>query len=150
MTETRDLVSLAAAWTHAKRMENNAKCDRLAVEEAIIAITGFKKPEGQESFECDNTLGYCKVVLKQSIQTSIDSQGWLTLRRTLTKEHPGRQIFKSKFSLETKLARQMQDNFPKEWAEVSSVITRKPGKISIDVKEVTITNAQKTPDEGQA
>lgn len=146
MTETRDLVSLAAAWAHAKRMESNAKRDRLAVEEAIIAVTGFTKPEGQQSFECENEIGTCKVVLKQSITTSVDTDGWLSLRRTLDKDHPGRQIFKPKFSLETKMARQMQDNFPHEWAEISKVITRKPGKISVEVKEVTTTNPRKTSD----
>jgi hypothetical protein len=53
--------------------------------------------------------------------------------------HPGRAIFKASYVLDTKRARELQEREPKAWATVSAVIERKPGKISVDLKEVVLT-----------
>lgn len=138
MTETTDLVLLAAALSNAKQAETEAKAARIAAEDALVAATGFAKTEGQESYDDDNEHGRCKLVCKQPITTKVDDDAWVALRRTLPPKHPARSIFKASYSLDLKKARKLQEADKAAWATVSDVITRKPGKISVELKELTI------------
>lgn len=142
MTILGDLVALAATLSKAKADESIAKTARIEAEEALIRATGFDKSEGQESFEQQNDGGYAKIVLKQPIMTKVDGDDWVKLRRTLGKAHPARGIFQAKYSLKTKEARALQTDHPGLWADISSVITRKPGKISVEIKEIAILHPE--------
>ena len=134
--EAKNLVVLAAVLGMTKRKEAELKEQRLDLEARIIAITGFTKPEGQETYKRDSELGSCTITLKQPINTKVDSDKWEALRRTLDPKHPGRACFRRKYDVETKNARELQDgddDAKKAWAEVSEVVTRSPGKVSVEV-----------------
>ncbi len=142
MQGTTNLVELAAALAAAKSDESAAKNRRIEAEEAIIQVTGFDKAEGQESYEEDNDSGSCKLTLKQPIRTTVDSDAWLKLRRTLDKNHPARGVFKAKYDLRTKEARELQNTDKPAWVAVADVISRKPGKVSVEIKSVVISAGQ--------
>jgi hypothetical protein len=132
-----DLVTLVATLSAAKVAEQQAKAARVAAEDALIQFTGFDLPEGQKTFEHTRDDGAsAKVTLKQPITTSVNSDGWLALRKKLDPKHPARGIFVQSFKLGTKEARALQDTNPTAWADVSDVIDRKPGKVSVEIKHV--------------
>ena len=135
----RSLVELAADLMEAKAAEDKAKRKRLDVEAAIVSRTGFAKAEGSQTYSEENEHGSCKVVLEQPINRGVDSGAWFELRKRLPKSHPAHGIFREKFELATKEARLLQEQDPAAFAEVSHVITSKPGKVSIDVKNVAVT-----------
>lgn len=139
MAETQGLVELVALLANAKTHESEAKAARIICEDAIVRATAFAKPEGQETFREEDRLGSCEVVLKQPITTNVDGDAWVKLRRTLMPKHPGRAVFTAKYSLDTKAAKALQTECPSAWADISAVITRKPGKIGVEVKKVVIT-----------
>lgn len=146
MTEIQGLVQLATTLADAKKREDTAKKDRIKAEESIIALVGFKKAEGQESYESEDGLGDCKIILKQPISTKVQTDVWLALRRTLDPKSPIRKIFKAKYSLDLKLARALQDadkkNSEANWAKASECIERKPGKVSVELKMLTVTQKE--------
>lgn len=140
MCKTLSLVELASSHVEAKRREDKAKQERIDIEEAIIALAKFKKAEGQERYEDENAIGRCVFVLKQPVSTKVDAKAWLALRRTLDKNSPIRKLFIAKYSLDLKLARALQaddkEHGESNWAKASECITRKPGKVSVEVKSV--------------
>lgn len=144
------LVELAAKLSHAKAEEAQAKLRRLAIEAKIIAATGFKKAEGQEKFHRNDTHGTVDLICKQPITTKVDSKQWLKIRARLPKRHPGRNVFVQSFSLDTKAARELQAEHPKEWADIADAITRKPGKIQVEIKSLQIMDIDlgRPPDPG--
>lgn len=137
------LVVLAARLSEAKREEENAKAKRILAEQAVIDSLDFDKREGSKLFEQKDSRGSVKLTLKQPINTSVDAGAWLSIRRKLAKDHPGRDIFIPKFSLDTKKARIFQKNCPEEWREVSGAIRRSPGKISVAISTLTIFDTAK-------
>lgn len=140
-----DLVVLAHRLAQAKRVEEEAKTRRVEIEEAIIRAVDFRRAEGQETFRRDAEHGSCSVTLKQPITTSVDSDAWLALRRTLPRSHPARGIFREKFDLDTKAARELEKANLAAWLDVVKVITRKPGKVSIEIKEVVLVHEPRNP-----
>ena len=142
-SEERSLVELAADLMEAKAAEDKAKRKRLDVEAAIVARTGFAKAEGSETFTEENEHGSCKVTLEQPINRSVDSDAWSCLRKKLPKSHPAHGIFREKFELATKEARFLQQSDPLAFGEVAHVITSKPGKVSVDVKNVATARGDK-------
>lgn len=138
MDDERNLVALAARLSQAQQREAEAKRERLEAEEALIAATDFDRSEGQQSFAVQSADGRCTFTLKQPVNTNVDSDGWLKLRRTLPQDHPGRLIFRAKYDLDMKAARALQESDPKAWADVSSVVSRSPGKVQVDLKSVVL------------
>lgn len=138
-TETVNVVELVRRLSKAKRLESAAKIVRIVAEKALIAALDFKKPEGQETYDHESDAGTCKVVLKQPINTTVDSEAWLKLRRTLPPDHPGRKCFRAKYEVRSKEARALQDSDKSKWSEIADVITRKPGKVQVEIKSLEIT-----------
>jgi len=139
-----DLLVLANRLSIAKRAKEIAAARVLEIEIAIVAQTNFEKPEGQETFREDDDRGACSLVLQQPITTKVDGEAWLALRRTLPPKHPGRAIFRAKYELDTKAARALQEgdaDAKAAFADVSDVITRKPGKVSVEIKTLEIREA---------
>lgn len=139
MDEKRpSLVALAAALSAAKQAESEARARRLELETAIIAATGFEKPEGQQKFAEEGEDGSCELVLKQPITTNVDDAEWEKVRRSLENNHPGRKVFLKTYKLDTRAARKLQDEQPALWADVAKAVTRKPGKVQVELKSVTL------------
>jgi len=141
------LVVLAKRLSEARRQEEEAKTERIFVEQAIVALTGFEKPEGQLKYRCTDDYGSVDLVIKQPINTSVDSAAWVKLRRTLMPKHPGRGVLVAKYSIDTKAARELQTECPSAWADISSVITRKPGKISVEIKTMLFGEGKIDPED---
>lgn len=133
-----DLVTLAANLAAAKKEEGRARDARLEAERELIAALDFKLAEGQMTFEQENDKGEATVVLKQPITTKIDDAEWEKIRRTLDNNHPARKVFLRTYKLDTRAARAIQEDQPALWAEVAPAITRKPGKVSVDVKNISL------------
>ena len=142
MDYEHDLVALAATLAGAKGREELAKAERITAEVAITAATGFKKPDGQETFDASNEHGSCKITLKQPINTIVDSEAWVKLRRTLDAKHPARAVFAAKYSVVAKKAKALQETDKQAWADVAEVVTRKPGKVSVTVTELVLQNRE--------
>lgn len=140
--DVRDLVVLTARLSAAKVALVAAASKVRSAEDAIVKATGFSKPEGQESYDRPSPYGIAKLTLKQPINTTVDSEAWLKLRRTLSADHPGRKCFRAKYEVATKEARALQDKkddaSKAAWATISAVITRKPGKISVKVESLQL------------
>jgi len=146
-----DLLVLANRLSIAKRAKEIVTARVLEIETAIVAQTKFEKSEGQETFREDDDRGACSLVLKQPITTTVDSEAWLALRRTLPPKHPGRAIFRAKYDLDVSAARALQegdDDAKAAFAAVSGVITRKPGKVSVALKTLEIREAMPDDEPG--
>jgi len=128
--ERPELFELASRFERAKIVEEAARLARVKIEEELTAASGFKKPEGQETY---TAVDY-SIEIKQPVNATINAGAWLKLRRKLPPKHPGRKIFVPAFKLDTKAARALQEEHPEAWADLSECITRKPGKIGVSVK----------------
>lgn len=129
---------LAVRLANARATEEEAKRERIEAEEALVEAAGFRLPEGQETYSVEEDGITAKVTFKQPINNYVNSEGWLALRRTLPKDHPARGIFRQKFELVVGEARKLQEANRERFADVSSVITRKPGKIQVDIKSLVV------------
>ena len=141
MTEKHDLVEMARHLRDCKECEADAKALRIKAEEAIIAATGFRKLEGQTPYHADTARGHCLLVLKQPVATSVDDDLWEALRKKLPSSHPGRKLFLRKYALDLKAARKLQEKDDRAWLDVVRAVTRKPGKVSVEVKELDLLEA---------
>lgn len=135
---TSDPIVLAfhvAAW---KRAEVEAKRNRARAEDLLVGALGFKKSEGQETYEPESELGTATITCKQPINTTIDQE----VLPAMLKDLPEAAVaFRVKYELDTKAARELQEKQPEVWLAISRAITRKPGKISVDVKGVNFYGA---------
>ena len=138
MEDKQDLVVLASQLEDAKYHEAKWKEERIAAEDAIIKATGFVKPEGRQAFRKETKAGTCWLVLNQPISSNVDSDAWLKLRRALGIHHAGRDVFKQKFTLDKKAATALQSTNKRAWIDVSEVVTRKPGKVGIELKSLVL------------
>lgn len=131
------LVKLANELASAKAVEAEAKDLRIDLEQSIIGLLDFDKDEGQETYSGLTSGGStCRVVVKQPINTTFDGGQWPTLRRSLSES--ARKAVVSSYKLDTKEARIVQDKDPESWAKISDLVSRKPGKVSIEIKSVAI------------
>lgn len=137
---TLSLLELAQQFSDARTAEKKATEARLALEERIIAATGFDLPEGQKTFEFSDACGRCKFVLKQPITTSIDDEAYGRMKASL----PGalvRRLFRMKPALNVDEARDLQEKDPTTWAKVAVCVTRKPGKVSVALGELVVAGS---------
>ena len=129
------LFRLAAQLASAQRAEQKAKEKRIGLEEELAGGSGFDLEEGQLTYDAYCPEGHCKYTVKQPLNDTLDEKAWVAMRLKLPKDHPGRGIFKTKPVLDKKAARELMKTNPKAWAEISEVITTKPGKVSVTLLE---------------
>jgi hypothetical protein len=133
------LVALAAALQAAKRDEDAAKQKRVDAEREILSLLDFKLPEGQETYEVTTPAGStAKVVVKQPVSTSFDGDRWPEVRKHVSAA--ARKAVRIEYRLDTKEARALQDDDSQHdsWLRLAALITRKPGKVQIDLKNVLV------------
>ncbi len=123
------LIGLIHALAESRVAEAEAKKARVEAEEAIIRHTGFKKTEGQETF---GDKGF-SVTLKQPITSKVDPVAWRKIRHALPAGDEARKVMREKYDLDTKKARALQKERPEIWVKVSKCVTRKPGKVGVDL-----------------
>lgn len=133
------VVALARDLAKAKSDEQSAKERRIEIEQKIIDALQFRKPEGQESFECTAPgVGSCKLILKQPINVSVDGERWDQIRKGLDRKSPVHAMFVSEWKLDLAAARDLQTKDPTTFLLAAEAITRKPGKVSVDLKQLVV------------
>lgn len=135
------LVNLATRLRDAKAIEAKATRDRVEIEREIIALVRFTKAEGQETYAATaGELSRASVVLRQPVSTKFDEKTWVEKSQELGEKLYVRvaSALRTKLSLDTKAARDLQDRDKEAWLALSEFVTRKPGKVAVDVKEAIV------------
>lgn len=122
----------------AKAEEDRATERRISLEADLIDVLEFRKPEGQESYTIETPSASCKVVLKQPINASVDSDEWDRIRKTIDKKSPVHAIFVQQWKISTAEARALQEKDPATFAIAAPAITRRPGKVQVDIKQLVV------------
>lgn len=128
MTTEQDwsLETLAEMWREAKQAEEQARKERVALEDAIIAQTGCKD-EGSQTCEA----GAWKVRITGNINRTLDADKWREIEPSIPEAmRPVEYVPK----LDTKGLRYLENNEPETYRRICEAITAKPGKPSVEVK----------------
>lgn len=128
-----DIPALVFSLNAAKHRRDNANDEIKDLESQIVAALGFNKTEGQSTFVTKSPSGEARLTLKQPITTSVDAEKWEAVRGSLPKAVRA-GLMRTKYELETKFARALQTDDRDTWSKASVAITRKPGKVSVEVK----------------
>ncbi|MEO0479029.1 MAG: hypothetical protein AAF196_06070 [Planctomycetota bacterium] len=134
-TATQTPLDLALQLNALKEQRDDYSARILETEQALIEAANFKKPEGQGSFEHAEDRGSVKIVFKQPINATLDQDAIAQAHRSLKHNHPALAAFKSTYKLDTKAARAVKDE---DWRAVAHCVTRKPGKVSVEVKSLVL------------
>ncbi len=122
------LEQLSAAWLAAKKAENAASKERVAIEEQIVALTG-KRDEGAQTHEAE---GF-KVTVTGKISRKMDWDKWEQVKAQIA---PNLHPVKYKPELDEKGVKYLQANEPEIYALLP--IEVKPAKTGIEVKAVDV------------
>ena len=120
---SKTLEQLSEEWLAAKEKERQATDDRIAVEEAIIALTG-KKDEGSQTIKAD---GF-SIEVKGVINRKMDWKKWDDVCGQIP---PALRPVKLKPELDITGVRYLQQNEPDIYALLPITVT--PGKTGITV-----------------
>ena len=118
--------AICAAWLKAKRAENKARDERIAVEAELAQA--FDVPgEGSKTHQ---TEGH-KVTLTQPVRRTLDAGEWERVKSKIAINlHP----VKTKIEADAAGCKYLAANDPKTWAVISSAFATKPGKIGVKVE----------------
>lgn len=122
------LAELKAMWLAAKAAEKNANEERLAVEQAILALM----PEQTEGTVSDKETGV-SVTFKvtRTVDTEAVQRDWNALPPSV------QDAFKWKADLDTKKFKALQELVPTDFTVLARYVTSKASKPSITCKEST-------------
>jgi len=125
-TQTTDLPHLAQLWREAKRAEEEARKERVAIEQQIINVTGCKE-EGSQTHDA----GDWKVRVTGKINRTLDQAAWESIAPSIPEDlRPVEYAPK----LDTKGLRYLESNHPDVYRRMAEAIVAKPGKPSVEVK----------------
>ena len=118
---------LAVEWAAAKEREDDAKAERISVEEKILALHPAK-PEGSESFA---TPGGAKVTLTGKVTYKVD----IDKLTALTGSWPDdvRPVRTKVEADETRL-KAIRAESPRLWAQIAPAVETKPAKTGVSIK----------------
>ena len=118
---------LAVEWAAAKEREDEAKAQRIAVEEKILQLHPAK-PEGSETFA---TPGGAKVTLTGKVTYKVD----IDKLTALTGSWPDdvRPVRTKVEADETRL-KAIRAESPKLWAQIAPAVETKPAKTGVSIK----------------
>jgi hypothetical protein len=122
------LAELKTAWLAAKTAERNANEERLAVEQAILALM----PQKSEGAVTDAETGV-SVTFKvtRTVDTEAVQRDWTALPPSV------QDAFKWKADLDTKKFKALQELVPTDFTVLARYVTSKASKPSITCKEST-------------
>ena len=123
-----NLETLCAGWLEAKRAEQKANAERIAIE-AQIAEALDVPSEGSKTHKLDAF----KVTLTQPVTRKIDAEAWDKVRDICP---PDMQPIKVKVEADATGCKYLANNEPALWAKISPAFETKPGKIGVKVEVV--------------
>jgi len=126
--DNEQAATLAEELGNLKAEEAQAKADRIAKEEEIVALIG-SPTEGSKTHD----VGSYKITIKQPINVTVD-QGDAALVVSSGESHP----FKSQFKLDAAKLKALKDSDPVAYEQALVAITSKPGKIAVELKPVLL------------
>lgn len=125
-TAPSTLAQAVDAWVAAKQREDNAKAERLAIEDLLCEL---QPPRSEGSFTVE--AGKYKLTLTGALSYKLDD---LEALREITREWDANMVpLKTKTEIDAAGCRWLRENAPSKWAELAKVITVKPAKTSIKV-----------------
>lgn len=124
MTSNTD--ALCAAWLDAKRAENRAKDQRIAVEAQLSEA--FEVPS--EGSKTHNTESH-KITLTQPMRRSLDVDEWEKVKGNIPPDMHPVQV---KIEADATGCKYLANNEPDAWKRIASAFETKPGKTSVKVE----------------
>lgn len=121
--------TLCAAWLKAKAEEQQAKDARYAIEQQLVDLLEFSKPEGSKTF----TLDGFKVECKGSISYSLDAKKWAEIQDQIP---DGMRPVKVKLEADPTGCKFLRSNEPDLWKIAAQAITAKPAKVGVSITPV--------------
>jgi hypothetical protein len=118
---------LAVEWATAKEREDNARTERIDIENKILAMHPAKE-EGSESF---STPAGAKVVLTGRVTYKVD----IDKLTSLTAAWPDDvRPVKTKIEADETRLRAIRNESPKLWAQIAAAVETKPAKTGVSIK----------------
>lgn len=118
---------LAVEWAAAKEREDDAKAERISVEEKILALHPAK-PEGSESF---STPGGAKVTLTGKVTYKCDIDKLIALTGSWPDDV---RPVRTKVEADETRLKAIRAESPKLWAQIASAVETKPAKTGVSIK----------------
>jgi hypothetical protein len=122
---TSELRELSAQWLEAKQAENTAKARRLAIEQAIVDITGTR-----ETGQMTVTAADAKIVVKVNETYKFD---WAEYDRLANQIPSHLQPVKTRREPDPAGLRWLRENRPAIYAALAPALTRTITKPSIEI-----------------
>ena len=127
-----NLNDLASQWREAKKAEDQANAQRVALEQQLIKTLEFTKPEGSQSVKTDTF----KVTLTAKLNKKLDIPHWLSIKeripdalRAVVKEKPTID-----YKLDDKGLKYLENNEPDIYTLLCEAITVTPAKTAVKVE----------------
>jgi hypothetical protein len=127
MNLVETIEALGKQWLAAKAAEDEAKANRLAVEESIAAAMPATSDESTNKID----IRAMRITVKYGVTRSVDSDRLQDAWAGLAKEAHG--CFKWKAAVDLKALRGVQQLRPDVYATIASYVTVKPSKPSVEV-----------------
>lgn len=118
---------LAVEWAAAKEREDDAKAERILVEEKILALHPAK-PEGSESF---STPGGAKVTLTGKVTYKVDIDKLIALTGSWPDDV---RPVRTKVEADETRLKAIRAESPKLWAQIAPAVETKPAKTGVSIK----------------
>lgn len=123
----QDLHQLCAALVRAKQVEEDAKSDRMALENAIDELVGGSKTEGTIRYQA----GEYEAVVVRKINHKLDERTWAEIADRVP---GGLEPVKLKMELDVKKYKAIELANPALFALVSRAVTVTPAKTSVKIE----------------
>ena len=121
---------LAASWRKAKQDENNAKDQRIEIEQKLIEKIGVKQEgttrHATNLFSIATEGKLSRKVDPNSITAVLDKIGGTLFKR----------VFKTDYKVSVSGLRELKEQHPSAYREVCKVITEKPAKTAVSIKDL--------------
>jgi len=118
--------ALCADWLDAKRTEEKARNQRIAIE-AQLAEAFDVPEEGSKTHQLDDY----KLTLTQPVSQKLDEKAWDKVKGKIDANlHP----VKVKVEADATGCKYLANNEPEIWAAIASAFETKPGKIGVKVE----------------
>jgi NADPH-dependent 2,4-dienoyl-CoA reductase/sulfur reductase-like enzyme len=118
---------LAVEWATAKEREDNARAERIDIENKILALHPAKE-EGSESF---STPAGAKVVLTGRVTYKVDIDKLIALTGAWPDDV---RPVKTKVEADETRLKAIRNESPKLWSQIAAAVETKPAKTGVSIK----------------